>query len=101
MTTARPALQQLDAFIAELAKIRDIEDPMAQARELRLINRRAQRALRRAGDEAVFLAANELVGTRRRTHEDLAKTLGITRYRVSNAITDYRAWAEAGAPDQV
>jgi hypothetical protein len=90
--TPRPALERLDEFISELEKIRDIADPMAQARELRAIDRRARAVLGHAGDEAVFLAANELVDTRRRTHLEVAQTLGVTRYRVSNAITDYRNW---------
>ena len=96
--TDRPALARLDSFIAELQKIRDMRNPITQARELRALHRRAQSVLGDAGNEAVFLAANELVGTRRRTHQELAALLGVTRYRVSNAITDYRAW-RSGAVD--
>lgn len=90
--TDRPALDQLDDFIDELERIRDLSDPMEQAKAIRTIDRRARSVLGHAGDEAVFLAAHELVGTKRRTHQEIADVLGVTRYRVSNAITDYRNW---------
>lgn len=97
--TARPALERLDEFIAELAKIRAMEDPLTQARELRAIDRRARAVIGHAGDEAVFLAANEMIGTRRRTHQEVAEVLGVSKPRVSNAITDYRAWVASVAED--
>ena len=90
--TARPALEKLEGFISELAKIASITDPLEQAKELRAIDRRARAVIGRAGDEAVFLAANELVGTRRRTHQEVAEVLGVQTSRVSNAISDYRSW---------
>jgi hypothetical protein len=92
MVNPRPALAQLDDLIGQLARIRDTQDPMTRARQIRIIDRAARAVLGHAGDEAVFLAANEIVGTRRRTHQEVAAALGVTRYRVSNAITNYRLW---------
>jgi hypothetical protein len=97
--TDQPALERLDTFIVELQQIREIEAPVMRARALRALSRRAQRVLGNAGNEAVTLAANELVAGRRPTHADLAQKLGVTRYRVSNAITDYRAWVTAQVSD--
>jgi len=90
--TNRPALAQLDALIHKLDSIRNWVDPIAQAKALRALDRPARAALARAADEAVFLAANRLVGVKRMTHEEVGRALGVTRYRVANAIADYRAW---------
>jgi len=99
--TSRPALDRLDELITELEKIRNTVDPLAQAREIRALDRRARSVLGHAGNEAVFLAASEMVGTRKRTHLEVAQALGVTRFRVSNAITDYRSWVASEATDEL
>lgn len=92
-----PALDRLDELIETLQHVRKTDSPIDRARLARSLDRQIRAVLGRVGDEAVFLAANELVGTRRRTHQEIGDALGVSRYRVSNAISDYRAWAGGGA----
>lgn len=94
-----PALAELDQLLADLGQLRGLE-PLERARRAREMDTRVRGVVGRVGDEAVWQATNELVGTRRRSHKDVAEGLGVTPFRVSNAVSAYRRWtAERNGPD--
>lgn len=91
-TDALPALRDLDQLVRELAQLPGLP-PLERARKSRELAGWAREVLGLVGDEAVWLATNEVVGTRRPTHQEVADLLGVSAGRVSNAITGYRRWA--------
>lgn len=92
-----PALDRLDELIETLRQARKME-PLERARLARSLDRAVRSVMGHVGDEAVFEASNEVLGVRRRSHQEIGDALGVSRFRVSNAISDYRGWVAEGAP---
>jgi DNA-directed RNA polymerase specialized sigma24 family protein len=93
-----PALEQLDELIAALTHVRATEESLNRAWRARGLERRLRAVLGHVSNEAVFHASHELVGVRRRSHQEIADKLGISPHTVSNAISEYRRWVSDGCP---
>ena len=82
-------LTTLDELITILSTLPGLP-PIERARTVRSLAQKSRAILGDVGEQAIFEAVHEMVGTHKRSHREVAQELGVVPATVNEAVVRYR-----------